>query len=676
MASPKKLEHTALLGLVLQGVFLLVCWILSTQSGSAAVAAEMWHLMAGLLVWLAVWVHGRQRRLAREEREELQRLKQSRLSEEMFEETELDTMRASSSLVVLERFFVPALTLVLSGLLALFTFRIVMGRLLVERLTVSQPLVVAVGMVGIGFVGFLIGKYAAGLAQSREFTLLRAAGGYVLGNVLACVLIAIAMGLYHFGMTWGHAVVAWLIPVMMGLVGLELVLNLVLDIYRPRVAGQERRPPYDSRLLGLFAEPGGVLKTVASTLDYQFGFKVSETWFYHFMERAIVPLLLIQLFSLWMLTTIVVVDPHEVAFIERLGRPIVSAADAETGLRATVFQPGYHLKWPWPISVARTIPAYKVHSIEVGKVYEPIERTPWQLDARVQTRPDEDIILWRERHIDPAEGYEVNFIVPSVELREGEAPGSAQPLPPGADPEEGVVVAEHAPEVNLALLKGIVDFRLRTNENGLVDPDAAFIYSYGVADMEEYVERLAYKAICRIASTQDFLRWIAQDRAATVEKFRRLVQEAADEAGLGIEVVYTGIPSLHPPADVAPAYEGVVTALQRQEALKLEGLVEEARVVERARGDAREATHMARGYAARLVKDAEAERQQFATKLEAYRKAERVYMFRNYFDAIETVFSSQLLYVVPVSEREVDIIDMQERLRPQLLELDTEGAAR
>jgi len=670
MASPKKLEYTALLGLVLQAVFLLVCWILSTQSGSAAVTAEMWHLMPGILVWAVVWVHGRQRRLAREEREELERLKQTRLSEEIFEETELDTMRASSSLLVLEKYLVPVITIAVSGLLLFFTYRMTMSMLDMQELTVRQPLNVAVGMVMIGFVGFLIGKYAAGLAQSRDFALLRASGGYLLGNVIACVLIAVAMGLHHFGMSWAHAVVTWLIPCMMALVGIELLLNLVLDIYRPRIPGRERRPPYDSRLLGLFAEPGGVLKTVASTLDYQFGFKVSETWFYHFMERTIVPLLLIQLCSLWMLSTIVVVDPDEVAFIETLAKPIVRTVDAERGLKASVFQPGFHLKWPWPISVARAIPAYAVQSIELGKVRKTQERKPWQFDPTVAISSGEEVILWRERHIDPAEGYEVSFIVPSSETGKGEQPAASEPVElPGAA--AGESVAERAPEVNLARLKAVLHFRLKRRDDGTVDEDAAFTYCYRQDDLEAHVEKLAYRALCRIAATQDFLRWIAQERGDTVQKFRRMVQQAADEAGLGIEVVFAGIPSVHPPAKTAGAFEGVVTALEQREGYMLQGEVEEARMVEDAGANARESVHRARGYRERLVRNAEAERGQFTKQLEAYAKSERVYMFRSYFDTIETALSNQFLYVVPVTEHEVDIIDLQARLRPQLLELDT-----
>ncbi len=678
MANPKKLEYTALVGLVLQAIFALTCWVLSVQSGSRAVTAEMWHLAVGLVVWAAVLVHGRQRRLAREEREELEQLKETRLSEEIFEETELDTMRASRALLIFERYAIPVITVALSAGLLFLAYRVLSAAFASAALTVAQPVVVAVGMVFIAFGGFLIGKYSAGLAQSPRFRLLRAAGGYVLGNVIACVLIAISMALYHFDVTWGETVVTYAIPAIMSLVGVELLLNLVLDIYRPRVPGQERRPPYDSRLLGLFAEPGGVLKTVASTLDYQFGFKVSETWFYRFMERAIVPLVLIQLLALWLLSALVVVDPYEVAFVETLGTPYVSKADAARGLPASVFQPGFHLKWPWPFAVTRTVPAYKVQSVDVGKIYYPEESQ--HMAKGIATMEDPDVILWRERHIDPAIGFEANFLVPSMAATQEEQKDI---------PEESVVkkveelaeeqaaevlpvseaVAE-APEVNLARVVGEIHFRVRQKADGMVDEKAVFQYTYQQADTEEHLRKLAFRALCRIAATQDFIKWIAQERGETVERFEQMVRRAVAEKDLGVEVIFVGIAAVHPPPDTAGAYEDVVTALEEKHSAVLAGEIAQAQMVQGAKAHKAERVSQAEGYSAKTLANAEAEKDQFLVQLQAYKKAPMVYRFRRYFENVERALSDQKIYVVPVTASEVDIIDMQERLRPQLLDLD------
>jgi len=657
MANPKKLEMTALGGLVLQLMFLLVCIVLGDRSGSRAVAAETWHVAIGLPVWFLVLVHGRQRRLALEEREERERLRASRLSEEIFEETELDTTRASAGLLLFEKYFVPLFSVILSGLLAFFAVRIARTSWPAEKYAVVKPDVVAVGMVFISFLGFLIGKYAAGMAQNRGFRLLRAGAGYIMGNVIVAILMAVAMAMYYFGIRWGERILTFAIPVIMGLVALEVLLNLLLDIYRPRVPGQETRPPYDSRLLGLFAEPEGVLKTVASTLDYQFGFKVSETWFYHFMERAILPLILVQVVSLWLLTALVVVEQNEIVFIETLGRPYVTEQDAAQGLRATVFQPGFRLKAPWPFSVTRRIPAYQVHHLEVGKIYE----GKTGMRAPIAVTKDPDIVLWRELHIDPREGFEASFLVPSTVKVE-----PAELLEGASEP--AALQESKVPAVNLVRLEGHVYYRIKRKPDGRIDEDAAFTYYYRDTDTALHLEKLAYRAMCRVSASQDFLKWIAEERTAVVQQYLQAVREAAEKAGLGLEVVGATINAVHPPAEIARAYEQVVAALEQRESFILEGEKESIRKLNRAEARRVEMLKEASAYAYRERTIAEADAEKFLIQLDAYRKAPQVYLHRTYFDTMEEALKGQRVYVVPVSQNEVQIIDLQEKIRTSILE--------
>ncbi len=60
---------------------------------------------------------------------------------------------------------------------------------------------------------------------------------------------------------------------------------LLLEIYRPRVKGKVARPVYDSRFAGLLGQPESLFTTAAKTIDYQFGFNVSETWFFQLVKK-------------------------------------------------------------------------------------------------------------------------------------------------------------------------------------------------------------------------------------------------------------------------------------------------------------------------------------------------------------------------------------------------------
>src|SRR5512140_561011 len=95
-----------------------------------------------------------------------------------------------------------------------------------------------------------------------------------------------------------------------------------MDIYRPRLKGQYIRSAFESRLLGLISEPGGILYTAASAIDYQFGFKVSHTWFLQLLQKAIAPLILFSIVTLYLLSSITIVQPDEKGIIERFGKPM------------------------------------------------------------------------------------------------------------------------------------------------------------------------------------------------------------------------------------------------------------------------------------------------------------------------------------------------------------------
>jgi membrane protease subunit HflK len=65
---------------------------------------------------------------------------------------------------------------------------------------------------------------------------------------------------------------------------------------------------YESRLVGLLGQPEAIITTAAHALDYQFGFKVSDTWFYRFLEKALGWLVLAQFGILVLSTCFVIVD--------------------------------------------------------------------------------------------------------------------------------------------------------------------------------------------------------------------------------------------------------------------------------------------------------------------------------------------------------------------------------
>ena len=170
------------------------------------------------------------------------------------------------------------------------------------------------------FVFFLFAKYAAGMSRQAEWRPLRAAASFMMLNTLFAAVTVISHGVARFGIGDDFDdPCAYAMLGVMGVVAIEILINFVFDFYRPRVEGVEERPAYDSRLLGILVMPTGLLKTVSATLDYQFGFRVSQTWLYRFTEQWIAPLILFDLVTLYLLTSFVVVGPEQQGVLERRG---------------------------------------------------------------------------------------------------------------------------------------------------------------------------------------------------------------------------------------------------------------------------------------------------------------------------------------------------------------------
>lgn len=649
----KRTERVGLVGLIVQLIFVGLCYVLASYTKSAAVHAEFWHVVGGVGIWLLLILHGRQRRLAVAEEKEYEELRRTRTSEELFEETELDTLRAKQALVFFERYLIPVFSIVVAAYLFFATWYSASRTWFGESEQIVNAAAGALGMVFITFVGFIIGKYAVGLAQHRSWRLLRAGGAYMMGNVVASLLITFGLALHHFGVQWAERVTVYLIPVLMGFVGFEIVLNLILDVYRPRVPGHESRTPYDSRLLGLVAEPGGILKTIADTLDYQFGFRVSETWFYKFMEKAIVPIILIQAIGLWLLTGLCFVKPDEGVFIERLGRPRLREADKAAGLKATLYGPGVHVKWPFPFERSRIVPLGRVMLLDLGRRKLSADEVgkeppPSSEGEEIKIQQNPDVLLWQERHVDPQKEEEINLLTPSFEAQH--MGGGEKPAAPGTD----------VPEINLMKVHIPVEYRIKGGGPGAVSPaaaTAAWQWCYLHENPEDLLMNIAQREVCLYMSNRDMLAMISVERGQTSKDLRRLIQEAADRQQLGVEISYVGVAMVHPVPEAAKSFQEVCGAIEEMHAKVYEAEKKELSIIPGAQGEAAELRLGAEGERIRKTVVPKAEAELFKSQMQAYAKAPQSYLARKYYSMMVDVMRDKRKMIVPQLDDETVILD-------------------
>jgi len=522
--------------LLIVGIFLfIITLVLGTWSGFPAISSIGFYLLATTLIYFVLSIQFHLRTLAEQEKLDTSRLASDSQSGTIFAEqsNQPDLFAVSQKrLGILEKWFMPVLAAIVAvyqvgiGIILLYSLSSPLAGEVVTR----QPLLCAVFLVTIAFVSFLLSRYATGMSTELKFKPMRAAGSSLLGGAVLCFVVAICLALVQFQFPLPLKVVSYIIPVLLILLGIETALNVVFDIYRPRLKGQYSRAALDSRLLGIISEPGEVLHTVAGAIDYQFGFKVSQTWFYQLLEKAIVPLILLSALVLYLLSTMVVVNPAEQAIVERFGNPLTDTNEVR------LYGPGILWKMPWPIDIAYKYPTEKVKEIYIG--YEP------KLDPKTGLPEPEKQLIWGKKHYE----QEYDLIVASPQS--------------GIEPSAGVV------PVSLVKANIPVQYKIKN----------LYDFMYNHSEPEKLLEAICYGELAKYAASAKVEADTPQDLQTSIlgagreiakQVLTERIQARADKQGLGVEIVFVGLQGIHPPVEVAADYQKVIAAVQQKQAAVL-----------------------------------------------------------------------------------------------------------
>lgn len=547
-------RNVALGGALLQTVASVVLLLLWRTTGSQAAVTGLWLLLGGVLLWGVTALLFYARQLECQERVELEELAQR---DTLFEEEGAAGHRpARQRLASLQRWAVPIFTLFFAAYHA--TLAILMFRYLRD----STPAVLggagqgAAFLVITGIVLFLFSRYCTGMSTVSAWRLLRAPGSYLLVCVLFFAVIAVDLLLAYMGNPKLDPVAAMLFPLVEVIFAVEMLLNFVLDIYRPRMPGDEYRPSYDSRVFNIIAEPGRVGHSIADTINYQFGFEVSRTWFYQLVSRAFLPLLLFGAVALLALSSVVIVPAGEVCYVKHWGQLSPSAEPLPAGA---------HVKWPWPIDTAERFRVDEVHEILLG------------LGAQKDAKRDKDgnmLLLWTEDH-----GYgarkEMDFLIgvsPRGKTRRRKELSEGEKAPT---------------DVNIIKLVVLVQYRIAQ----------PYDYAYRVKDAktliadvanQEMMQYCASATLDEIVDENDKARpqaLMTSGRAAAAQALQSRIQNRMDELKLGVELVYVGVLSAHPPTEAVPQFEKVLEAERLQDKQRYEAQAEANRTLAGVAGD-------------------------------------------------------------------------------------------
>jgi regulator of protease activity HflC (stomatin/prohibitin superfamily) len=630
-------ERNAIVNLLLLLAAGAASLVVALYAGTLSGIVSVGFMGLGALICAVGWFQMRLLERERLEKLEFEELTRSAAATALFNARESEVFPAQRSREQFERFFVPGFAVLLflletgGGLYLL--------RLLQRAIpgTMQEPLM-CLGLYGMLFLLlFLIGRYSTNLARMEKLPLLRPGATWVLFNAFLCLLVLAGVGVTWMGVPNVDINVARVEAGLLIFVGLETLINLILELYRPRVKGKAQRPIYESRVVSLLGQPEGLIRTAGQTLDYQFGFAVSETWVYRLFAAWLPWLIVAQLALLALSTSFVVIDPGEQAILERRGRFV------------EVWHPGAHFKFPWPIDRAFRYPAEKIQTIDVGFV-------PGAPDPSAH-----NTVLWTLPH-----AQETNFI---VARRESGliAPAPIQALTAQTTNADATATA---PPVNLLTVGIPVQFQITNLEQ----------WVYENNDPAQLLESIAYRDVIRYLVSADLDEIMSDGLGDAANTLRGNLQADADAHKLGVKIVFLGVEDIHPPVAVAKDYENVVSTIHTTNAMVL-----------RARADAINTNALTDILVLKYVAEAESDRlrqetnafaqaELFKYQLPAYLAAPSVYKKRLFLDTFaKAVAKTRTYLLLSTNVDPIAILDLEPKIRSDLditLPPPTPGATR
>ncbi|MFM1832908.1 MAG: hypothetical protein RLZZ461_1224 [Planctomycetota bacterium] len=529
-------------GLLLQLGIGLVMLVYGFIFADSAFQIASMPVLVGVIVWMSLVIVFHQHRLER-----LEALERDELAAERGEEgggifSEGDTDVAARRLRLMHTWLMPAASLLVAALLVWLGLGTIswFGKLDDPEVQVT-PFGVGANLgwqlaiaLGLALVAFIFSRFVAGMAARPAWANLRGGAGHMVGNALVLLAVAIGIAFRFFEKPAVLEGVAWGLAIYMLLLAAEIVLNFVLNLYRPRRPGEVPRPAFDSRILSLFAAPDSIVRSINEAVNYQFGFDITSSWGYQLLLRSGVWLLVFAVGILVALSSIVVVEPGHQAVRLRGGAVV-----------GQVHEGSLFLKWPWPFETVVSMDAAQVREISLNG-------TPREVG---------EVFLW-----DPNQESDNPLFLVTADPLPNEIARTVDRLVTDVDSVEGVegpaeVTPGSGPQVSnqFALVDADIILRYRVRPGGLID---FLTFCNGVKprrstlDMrEQSLQDLALRMVTQTLSTLS-LEDVLSPRGSTLPTtLRGRVQEVFDEAGTGVEVVSIAIPALRPPNEAVTMFE-------------------------------------------------------------------------------------------------------------------------
>ncbi|MBT8485976.1 MAG: hypothetical protein HKO59_16625 [Phycisphaerales bacterium] len=389
-------------------------------------------------------------------------------------------------------------------------------------------------------VSFIVSRFVAGMAKQPAWQNLRGGAAYMVGNSLVTLAIAVGIGFRFFKNDEIIVAIAYAIPIFLIVVAAEILLNFILNLYRPRVADETTRPAFDSKLLSLFAAPDNLVRSINEAINYQFGFDITSSWGYQLLLRSFAWLLGLGVAALVVLNMIVIVEPHQQAVKLSRGEMVGS-----------VHGSGVMLKLPWPFQSA--------------EIYDVTSVRALPLTGRQVTSTGADAVqLWTDdlgRKFDaPLDPFLVR--ASAVDLDEFSALRE-QNVEIGEEQE-----AQLTRDFSLLDAEIVLQYRIK-EDGGLLDylrfSDLQAGRRQRLTMRQAALKSIALREIALELSGVQLDQVLGADRSVVAERLRSEIQAAFDAQKAGIDLVAVNLPLMRPAGEASAGFEELSVSNQARD---------------------------------------------------------------------------------------------------------------
>lgn len=522
---------------------------------------------------------------------------------------------------------------------------------LVKKVVHATPIQTVVISVIFMLVSIFAGAFFTGQARGEMFRYLRPVGAYlVMGFVVMLISALNAVFINLHILEWFGDIMRAVLWGCFALLGFELIVNFIIEFYRPRSI-EESRPIFESKLLSIFTEPGGVMRNIADTLDYQFGFKVSGTWIYSFIEKALFPLIIIWALILWGFTSIHLVKIGEVGIREEFGKV----------LSKELLEPGIYFSKPWPFGTIRCFSCMQLKQIFVGEdptAHDHDDEEEEEDDGHGHSHGETKkpkrpkgpmyIINWTESHShnDDAGHY---FLIANDSGKSNS--GNAA--------------------VDMVAFSMPVQYRIR--KEGIFD------YAYLNSNPEQSIKRISQEETVKYLASATMNHVMAIGRKELEHTIKERIQKRVDNEKLGVEIMTVNLAGLHPPVqnNTSKAFHEAQIAKEKAASAILSARVYRDKLIPEAEINSLRIKSEAQSYEGNVTKIASAESERFLTQLKSYLIMPEMFKLRTYLEFLESDCRDIRKFIMSSSlKNEVYELNFEEKGALDLIDVDLDALSK